>query len=67
MLEDHLIKECQELLCHNTRKLMRVVERFEEFGVPKKISLDLQKLRALLLFESTDCLDRTHGVSFRPT
>jgi hypothetical protein len=37
MLKDHIIKEYQELLCHNTRKLMRSVERFGELGVTEKL------------------------------
>ncbi len=35
MMENHLIQECQELLCPNTRKLMRVVNRLGELGVPE--------------------------------
>jgi hypothetical protein len=49
MLEDHLIKECQELLCPKTRKLMRVVHRFGELGVPANL-VEFYKNRELTNF-----------------
>jgi hypothetical protein len=52
MLQEHLIKECQELLCPNTRKLMRVVNRFGELGVPENLIAFYKKY--LLLFGLLD-------------
>jgi hypothetical protein len=36
-LINHLIKVCLKIMCPATRKLMRVVNRFEELGVPQKL------------------------------
>ena len=37
LLKLHLISECHQILCQNTRRLMRVVNRFEELGVPESL------------------------------
>ncbi len=37
MLKDHLMKECPEILCPVTRKLVRVANRFQDLGVPQKL------------------------------
>jgi hypothetical protein len=42
ILRNHLMKECLEILCFKTRRLLRVVNRFEELGVPK-ILIDFYK------------------------
>ena len=37
MLMEHLIKECIHILCAATRRLMRLINRFEELKLPKKM------------------------------
>ena len=37
MLDEHLISECLEFLCRTTRKLMRVVNKFSEWGLPDEV------------------------------